>query len=218
VSSSAARLQMEQSTATKNADLWADVQPDASRRMLVAAVEAFAIHGYSAATTRQIAEHSGLSPAAVYVHYNSKAELLYEISLIGTRSALRAVEHALAGLGAPADRLRAFVEAFVAWHARNHTLARVIQYELKALPAERFDEVDRVRQRIERLLRTELRRGAASGDFEIDDQRSTAMAILSLAIDVARWYQPRALAPDTLGSRYADLALRMVASRDLQRA
>jgi AcrR family transcriptional regulator len=209
---------MELPTPTKNADLWADVQPDASRRMLIAAVEAFALRGYSAATTRQIAEHSGLSPAAVYVHYSSKAELLYEISMIGTRSALRAVEGALEGLTAPAERLRAYVEAFVAWHARNHTLARVIQFELKGLPAERFQEVDRLRQRIERLLRTELRRGVAAGDFQIDDQRSTTMAILSLAIDVARWYQPRSLAPDTLGARYADLALRMVASRDLQRA
>src|SRR6201999_4471764 len=60
-------------------DLWADVTPPASRRLLLAALDAFAEHGYFATTTRQIAERANLSPAAVYIHYVSKAEMLGEI-------------------------------------------------------------------------------------------------------------------------------------------
>lgn len=205
---------MVQATSADSATLWADVQPDASRRIVLAAVDAFAARGYTATTTREIAERVGMSPAAVYVHYRSKADLLYEISLVGARASLAAVTAALEGVTGAPERLRRFVEAFVAWHARNQTLARVIQYELGGLEPDQFREVDSIRGRCERLLRSELRRGGSEGQFQIDDQRTTATAILSMAIDVGRWYTGKSPAPDTLGARYADLALRMVASGD----
>ncbi|ADB52416.1 TetR/AcrR family transcriptional regulator [Conexibacter woesei] len=196
-------------TSTRSADLWADVKPAAARRMLLAAVDAFAAEGYSAATTRDIAERAGMSPAAVYVHYRSKADLLYAISLVGSQSSLDAVTAALEEETDPVQRLRGYVSAFVAWHAHNHTLARVIQYELKALTPEHFDEVDALRRRRAGLLRSELRRGARAGAFQIDDQATTALAILSMGIDVARWYT-RSPSPRVLGTRYADLAVRLV--------
>jgi hypothetical protein len=38
--------------------------------------------------------------------------------------------------------------------------------------------------------------------------------VMSLCIDVARWYSPRGRrTPDEIGALYADLVLRMVASR-----
>jgi AcrR family transcriptional regulator len=209
---------MTPTTPLPYADLWLDVEPEAARQMLLAAVDAFATRGYSATTTREIAQRTGMSPAAVYVHYSSKVELLYAVCLAGGRSVLETVEQALGQVTGAPDRLRAFVAAFVAWHARNHTLARVIQYEARALEPEQFDAVDALQRRCERLLRAELRRGVAGGEFEIDDQGSAATAILSLGIDVARWYHPKAPAPAKLGARYADLAERMVASRQLQRA
>jgi AcrR family transcriptional regulator len=159
-----------------------------------------------------------MSPAAVYVHYSSKIELLHAISVVGGRSSFETVESAVSAQSTPTERVHAFVAAFTAWHARNHTLARVIQYEARALGPEQLEEVAGFQRRCERLLRTELRRGVASGDFEIDDMTSTTTAILSIAIDVARWYHPKALAPAKLGARYADLALRMVAAPHLRRA
>jgi AcrR family transcriptional regulator len=178
--------------------------------MLLAAVDAFAASGYRATTTREIAERAGLSPAGVYVHYRSKELLLYEISVVGSQSVLKAVKDELAEAADPIDGLRRFVTAFVAWHARNQTLARVIQYELNALTPEHRTEIDALQGRCERLLRAELRRGAEAGTFTIDDQRTTATAILSMGVDVARWYSGGPPAPGTLGARYADLAARMV--------
>ena len=51
--------------------------------MLIAAAHAFADRGYHATTTRDIASLAGMSPAAVYIHYRSKEELLFQISKIG---------------------------------------------------------------------------------------------------------------------------------------
>jgi AcrR family transcriptional regulator len=193
--------------------LLADVKPENSRQLLLAALDAFAARGYHATTTRDIGQRAGLSPAAVYVHYSSKAHLLWELSRAGHQEALRVAEEALAGGGEPPVRLRRFVRAFAAWHAENQPLARVIQYELGALPAEGYEEVASLRRRIERLLQAELRRGRDSGAFRIDDVTGTALAILSLCIDIARWYTPGGRRrPAAIGDLYAELALRMVSA------
>jgi AcrR family transcriptional regulator len=191
--------------------LLTDATPENSRQLLLAALEEFGARGYHATTTRDIAGRAGLSPAAVYVHYPSKAQLLLELSRGGHRAALRVTEEALEGEGDPAARLHRFVRAFAAWHADNQPLARVIQYELRALPDDGYHEVAALRRRIERLLQAELRRGRDCGAFRIDDITGTALAILSLCIDIARWYTPGGRRrPAAVGELYAGLALRMV--------
>jgi hypothetical protein len=70
-----------------------------------------------------------------------------------------------------------------------------------------------VRLAIERTFRKMIERGVAAGEFEVADTPATALAILSLAIDLGRWYQPGSRhTPDELGGLYAGLALRMVRS------
>nr|MDT0526602.1 helix-turn-helix domain-containing protein [Streptomyces sp. DSM 41633] len=59
---------------------WGEVTPEAARRLLVAAVDSFAERGYHATTTRDIAGRAGMSPAALYIHYKTKEELLHRIS------------------------------------------------------------------------------------------------------------------------------------------
>jgi AcrR family transcriptional regulator len=194
--------------------LWTDVEPDAARRLLLAALEAFAQKGYFATTTREIAQEVGLSPAAVYVHYASKNEMLAEICRRGHAAILGDLERALEEPGAPTERVRRFVGVFASFHARQRTLGRVIQYELRGLTPEQFRELAATRERFEELIRGELRAGLDSGEFAIDDVEATGVAILSLCIDVARWagaLEDR-LSPDELGVFYADLVARMLRS------
>src|SRR4051794_2204261 len=140
---------------------------DTRRRIVDAAVAAFAARGFHATTTRDIALAAGLSPAGMYVHYPSKAAVLAQVSLLGHRAARRLVETALtvpgpsaaSGAAAPAatsvERLRTCVETFTAWHARHHQVARVVQYELEALTGEDRAEVTRIRRDIESAVETE---------------------------------------------------------------
>jgi AcrR family transcriptional regulator len=190
---------------------WAEVDSSASRRLLDAAVEAFADRGFHATTTRDIATRAGLSPAGLYVHYPSKTALLGHLSRVGHAAALRLVEHALALPGDPPGRLHALVAAFVAWHAEHHTVARTVQYELRALAPEDREEVTRMRRRLEQLVEDEVRRGVADGTLATEHPRQATRAVLSLGIDVARWYSPAGReSPARLGRVYADLALRML--------
>lgn len=201
-------------TATTPADLWPDVRPEAARRLLLAAVEAFADRGYHATTTRDIATAAGMSPAALYVHYPSKAALLSEISRTGHQRTLALVEGAAAAEGDPVQRMRRLVEDFTAWHAQTHTVGRIVQYELQALPPEDYAAVAELRRRIEETVRTLIDEGRSAGVFEVPDVRTAARAVLSLGIDVARWYHERtAEPPEELGRRYADLVLRMLGAR-----
>jgi AcrR family transcriptional regulator len=199
-----------------SAGLWAGIESESSRRILLAALAAFAQRGFQAATTREISEGAGMSPAAIYVHYKAKSDLLYEISRIGHQSVLDEVEHALDGAPAdPEQRVRRFVAAFAKWHADHHVVARVIQYELKSLPRAQLRQIAGVRKRFEELLGTELAAGVAAGAFDIADVDATTLAILSLGIDLARWYHPSAdhKTSDEVGGLYAELVARMILPR-----
>jgi AcrR family transcriptional regulator len=194
--------------------LWVDVEPAAARRLLLAALDAFAQKGYFATTTREISQGAGMSPAAVYVHYPSKSDMLAEICRRGHAEILGDLEDALQEPGTPTGRVRRFVSVFAAFHARRSTLGRVIQYELRGLDPEQFREIAQIRQRFEDLIRTELEAGIAAGEFAVDDVESTGVAILSLCIDVARWHGALRdrLSPDELGTLYADLVTKMISA------
>jgi AcrR family transcriptional regulator len=207
------RTSAAEEVGANSAGLWAGIESESSRRILLAALAAFAKRGFQAATTREIGERAGMSPAAVYVHYESKSDLLYEISRIGHQSVLDVVEDALRDAPQdPEQRVRRFVAAFATWHADHHGVARVIQYELKALPPKQFRRIAEVRKRFEELLAAELRSGVEAGAFDITELEATTLAILSLCIDLARWYHPGDdhMASDEVGRLYADLVARMI--------
>ncbi len=201
------------------AQVWPDDVPPAARRLLDAAVAAFAERGYHGTTTRDITGRAGLSPAGLYVHYPSKAAVLGHVSRIGHERALDLVRECLAGGGRPRDRLHDLVATFVAWHAEHHTMARVVQHELAALTPEDRAEVTRLRRALERAVAAEVRRGAAVGDLVVPAPRQATRAMLSLAVDVARWYDPGGReSPQRLGRVYADLALRMLGAAETKDA
>lgn len=142
---------------------WAEVTPEAARRLLVAAVDAFAERGYHATTTRDIAGRAGMSPAALYIHYRTKEELLHRISRIGHDRALFVLEAAADGGGAAAERLAEAVRSFVRWHAERHTTARVVQYELDALGEEHRAEIVELRRRSDAVVRRIIGEGVRAG-------------------------------------------------------
>lgn len=187
----------------------------ARERLLEAAVEAFAEKGFTATTTRDIAARAGMSPAAVYVHHDSKESLLHTVSLDGHRSALRVVEAATRDAGSPAaQQLARLVHDFSTWHATNSRVGRIVQYEFDALTPEHRAEIAALRRAIEARVRDVLDAGVRAGEFEVADVPGTARAILSLSIDLVRWFDPHgAQTPDEVGDLHARLALRMVENR-----
>ncbi|GLZ32310.1 TetR family transcriptional regulator [Lentzea sp. NBRC 105346] len=190
-------------------EMWRDVTPDAARRMLIAASRAFADKGYHATTTRDIASLAGMSPAAVYIHYRSKEDLLFQISRIGHELSLGVLSDVPGAT--PVERLSNAVSSFARWHAEYHTTARVVQYELGALNPAHHAVVAELRRQIEGKMRSIIEDGMREGVFDVPDLKGATLAVLSLCIDVARWYQPSGKrTPDQIGAMYADLVRRML--------
>ncbi|MGR6969452.1 TetR/AcrR family transcriptional regulator [Streptomyces sp. NPDC003758] len=201
-------------TAGGEMEPWAEVTPDAARRLLVAAVEAFAERGYHATTTRDIAGRAGMSPAALYIHYKTKEELLHRISRIGHDKALEILRTAARREGSATERLADAVSSFVRWHAGRRTTARVVQYELDALGPDARAEILALRRQVDAEVRGIVEDGVAAGEFDVLDVKGTTLAILSLCIDVARWFNvDGSRTPEEVGALYADLVLRMVGAR-----
>ena len=185
--------------------------PDARTRLARAAVDAFATRGFHGTTTRDISTAAGMSPAALYVHHRSKEELLFELARVGHLRVLELVRDSVARSEDPLTQLGDLVEDFVRDHAVAHTGARVINYELAALTEEHRAEILAVRHDIDLVLRDVVDRGVATGVFSTPDPHMTSLAILSLGIDVARWYRDEGRwTPDQVAAHYRLLALRMV--------
>ncbi|MGN6131399.1 MAG: TetR family transcriptional regulator [Nocardioidaceae bacterium] len=190
-------------------------RPDSRDRLQAAAVAAFASKGFHGTTTRDIAAAAGMSPAALYVHHRSKEELLYLISREGHERTLALVREAVASADDPVPRLRAVVHAFTIHHARGHTSARIVNYELAALGPEHLREIAALRRAIEQEMRDLVEAGVAAGAFTTSNPRMAALALLSLGIDVARWFRDEGeWSPEDVADYYSELALRIVGAAE----
>lgn len=185
--------------------------PDAAHRLLEAAADAFSAKGFHATTTRDIASRAGLSPAGVYVHFTSKEELLFQLSRAGHEMARDLLAAAAEEAPSPSDALRAIMGRFAQWHAEHYRVARIVQYEFLNLTPEHREVVLGLRKDIDRIVRRIVAAGVESGEFEVDHVADTTLALLSMAVDVARWYDPEIRrSPESIGAAYADLGLRLV--------
>lgn len=192
----------------------ADTYGPVQRRLLASAVRCFAANGFHGTTTRDIAGGAGLSPAALYVHFPSKELVLHEIVRRGHRHAYDVLVAAQAqGPADPGERLAALVDAYTRFHAQWHVLARVCQHDLTALSPEHYEEVLRTRHETNEIFRVAVAAGVDGGAFDPGlDVRRVARALISLAIDLVRWYRPDGPeTPEQLGAFNAQLALRLVA-------
>ncbi|WP_238558965.1 TetR/AcrR family transcriptional regulator [Rhodococcus rhodnii] len=183
----------------------------AAARIRAAAVAEFAEHGYGGTTTRQIAARLDLSPAAMYPHYRSKEELLFAISYEGHRETQEVLAESDLPGEQPVVRLRSLIAAFTRWQAAHHALAKVVQYELGALTPEHYLTVVEVRRSITALFRSVVEKGITTGDFDSPDAEGVTLALMSLCVDVCRWFPAGAYTdPDAVATLYADLATRLV--------
>lgn len=194
--------------------LWDAELSEVARGLLTSAVRCFASNGYHATTTRDISTAAGLSPAALYVHFASKELILYEIIRTGHQRVLdRVTEISAAEFADAAAFLHAMVARYTEWHARYHVTARVSQFELAGLTAEHYETILGIRHRTNAVFRDAVASGVDDGTFADVDVFRVTRAMLSLCIDLARWYRLEGKdSPELLGQLNADLALRMVTS------
>ena len=146
------------------------------------------------------------------MHFGSKEELLFDLSRSGHESALRLLRSRHRATARPRPSSSSPLMArFTEWHVEQYQVARVVQYEHHHLTPEHHAEVLALRKEMDSLVRDVLDRGVADGTFSVDDSADTALALLSIVVDVARWYSPTIRrTPAEIGATNAALALRLV--------
>jgi AcrR family transcriptional regulator len=208
----AAEVGLLQELDDESPNLWPADLNEVARKLLTSAVRCFASNGFHGTTTRDIPGMVGLSPAALYVYFPSKEQVLFELIRTGHEKALdyvRAPE--IQHLGDAAERLRVIVSRYTEWHARHHVIARVCQYDLASLSVEHYNDILELRHQTNAVFRGAVQQGVDDGTFATIDVNRVARAMLSLGIDLVRWYRrDGSETPEQLGRFNADLALKMV--------
>jgi AcrR family transcriptional regulator len=191
------------------------IESPSIRRILLAAVDSFSKTGFHAASTREIAKKAKLSPAAVYVHFQSKEELLYTVVTIISEWVFDQVNAAARERGLPAERLRRVVQVHVASHAAMRTAMFVANFEFHSLNATQRKKILRYRDAIEQVFEECIQAGCDEGSFHVQNIGLTRVAMVSLCVSVLNWFSPGGkLSPEQVGDYYADLVLSMLRADD----
>jgi AcrR family transcriptional regulator len=191
------------------------------QRLAAAAVELFYRQGALATSVRQITEACGLTPGALYNHFESKDQLLYVVVRdIHLRLESVLTEARAAVAGDPVAELSAIVGVYVARHSDHRETARVANREFALLTGERYDEVVAIRRRLRDEVVDVLVAGQKKQVFDLaggDDRTAavlTALPILDMCVHISEWFhQHRSLSHADLEARYVGLALRMAGAR-----
>ena len=190
------------------------VESPTVRRLLLAGVEAFWRDGFHASSTRDIARRAQLSPAAVYVHFKAKEDLLYDIIRYVAEHLRDRLHEAAAKGGTPTELLSRFVHAYVALPARMYKASLVANREFGSLTAPQRKQIVKIRDELEEIVGNCLTAGKASGEFHFDDLSITRMAVVSLCRSTLLWYSPRGkYTPEKIGDYYVDLVIGMVGGK-----
>ena len=189
----------------------ARVESPTIRRLLLAGVECFWRDGFHASSTRDIAKRAKLSPAAVYVHFAAKEDLLFTIIVAVAENLRDRLRELAAQGGNPTELLSRLLHAYVALPARMYKASLVANREFNSLTAAQRKEIVKIRDELEQIVGNCLAAGKASGEFVFEDLSITRMALVSLCRSTLLWYSPRGrYTPEEIGAQYVLLALGMV--------
>lgn len=205
------RVQVDREYAERKIEeFWNERATGASRRILRGATLAFAALGYHGASTREIAARAGMSSGAIYIHFESKQELFHRIAYEGHKASTDSFNVPARQAADPLTRLRLGVASFATWLADNNLLARSLEYEIRLRREPEFDDVWELRRGIDAHMAEIINQGVREGDFRLADPEWAKITILSLCIDVSRWFRHgSARTPLTIGFQYAELATRL---------
>lgn len=190
-----------------------------SDRILAGATELFFRQGYPQTSVREITAACGLTAGALYNHFRSKEELLYEILRRTHETTDMEVEGALLRAGEdPSRQLHELVVQSTTFHTTRRMEGTVSRSEWKRLPPEQAQEMLASQRRTRRAYERTIQRGLDAGIFRLElpdgrpvDVSITAKAILDLSINAGSWFRPDAgLTAAELAEQHALLALQMV--------
>ncbi|MFL6071104.1 MAG: TetR/AcrR family transcriptional regulator [Actinomycetes bacterium] len=132
-------------------------------RILLAASQLFAVHGFRGASTRAIAEQVGIRQPSLFKHFESKREMLGELAVFDMHVPAAHAQRAAAGEGPATDRLAAYLAWDFEWY-------RTMPFDLRGMSndvvkSEGLTSAQKAVAKWTRSIRAMLKQGVESGEF-----------------------------------------------------
>lgn len=174
-----------------------ELEPDARRRVLDAAAEAFMAHGFANATIDDIAREVGATKGLVYYHFRSKFDIFLAVYEEAMGRVRRRVEPHADGRGSGRDRLVAMSVAHelnlmedLAYHHVVHQAVRgQVSTALKPRQRDALLALNGLRGDYERMFRRVVEEGIADGSLRAVDASLATRTLLSNLNAVDTWYR-----------------------------
>jgi TetR/AcrR family transcriptional regulator, cholesterol catabolism regulator len=168
----------------------------------------FARQGYHGTSMRDIAREVGVHAGSLYVHIDSKEDLLEAIVFRIMEQSERDMAEVLAAGGTATEQLHAVAARDLKLIGENKEFATVFFHEWRNLSEARQRTVIESRDRWEAGLRSIIAQGIEAGEFRPVDPRIAGIALTSILNWAYVWYSADGdLSTDQLAEQFAGMLI-----------
>lgn len=186
------------------------VEPGETRsRIVAAAVALFAEQGFDATSVNEVVGRAGVAKGALYHHFGSKDDLLYEVYRELVDRQLAGLSEVLARQLGPAQTLREIVRDMVATTAARASEAKVFFREGHRLGDANQQRVRAARRQIHDAVTGLVRTAQLEGHFApVASPEMVTFTIFGVINELPVWYSPAGpLTPEQIAADLSDLVL-----------
>jgi AcrR family transcriptional regulator len=179
------------------------------RRILAAAVDLFADHGYDATSVSQVISRAGVAKGGFYHHFASKDELLHAVYGELINRQVEGMGRILAERKSPAETLRLLIADLVETTAASAREALVFSRELSQLGNSRIVQMRSQRRKYHNAMIELVREAQERGQFSsVASPEIVTFTIFGVINEMPRWYRPAGrMRPEQIAAEITDLVL-----------
>jgi AcrR family transcriptional regulator len=157
--------------------------------VLRTATKLFLERGWHRATMQELAQRLNITKPALYNYFLSKEDVLRHCILINNEKTATAFAAAETHSGKGVDRLRVFMELYVAI-STSETGACINRVDDRDLSDELREEFAAIKRPIDRRARALLQAGIDDGSIASCDVRMATFNFMGAIQWISRWYRP----------------------------
>lgn len=154
------------------------------------AARIFQEKGYKSATLKDVADRLEITAPAVYYHFHSKQEILYEIFQRTMRLGLDSMNRIAENSMNPKDKLRLVIEEYTALVANNLDFFTVFFQDKYELSQDHTELITAREREFIGILRNIYSQGVKTNDFVDLDPVLVVNGILGMCSWLYKWFKP----------------------------
>lgn len=156
-------------------------------RLLDAAIELFATHGFQAIGLRDLAGHVGLHAGSLYHHIENKQCLLFELIESALSDLLNDTKRRMKGARTPSERIRRFVQAFISFNLSDKYRLLLVTREFVNLNKEHKHQANQLKNAYCTLLSAIIADEYAKNDKQEGDIGLITHAVIGMLYGQSQW-------------------------------